>query len=141
MAVFHVAGHGDFQWDRHEFTLAEGIALEDATGRLFDELVTLYNAQRRAGAAAFAWLAMRRNGVNVPFREFVAGLTVSSLRESFDDETPADQGAGADGDEGQAADTGGDPADPPARPAAARARRASTRRTDSAPGKAASARK
>lgn len=123
MAVFHIADQGEFPWDRTAVTLAEGIALEDATGRLYDELVTLYNARRRQGVAAFAWLALRRHGRDVPWREFLAGLDVNGLRESFADEVRVEDQAPAEG-------AGEDvPADPPKRPAAARTRRTGTARS------------
>ncbi|GLY55173.1 hypothetical protein [Lentzea sp. NBRC 102530] len=124
MGVFHIAGHGEFQWNRNEFTLAEGVALEQATGKLFDELVILYNAKRRLGAAAFAWLAMRRHGKHVPWREFFEGLPIDGIRETADDEV-APEGQAEDQVDGQE----DAPADPPARaaakPAAARPRRPS----------------
>lgn len=126
MGTFHVAGHGDFQWDRSKIMLAEGVALEEATGRLIDDLVLQYNARRRLGVAAFAWLAMRRNNHEVPWREFFEGLEIDSVQESFADEVAATTESPAEV-----------PADPPAGPAAA-ARRAKSAR---APRKAASKRK
>lgn len=129
MAVFHIAGRGDFPWERDKVTLSEGIAMEQATGKLFDELVLLYNAKRRLGAAAFAWLAMRRNGVRVAFTEFADGLQVGDIQETFEDETPVDEPAGEEST----------PADPPAgaaaKPAAQKRPPASARKKAGSPRK------